>query len=354
MTIRIPISENVHRALTVGLAYHLVKPLLRDTSRTFYLTLRMLPGAVECQIGLAYLLARTADTIADTELVPVESRLQALADLRDRIMGDSSAKLDLAGLAQRQAPKAQRKLMEQVRDVLQMLDVLSEKDRRLIREVLSTIISGQELDLKRFGPGYTANLPALETEAELDDYTFRVAGCVGEFWTRLCRAHLFPRAKVDEAMLLRDGIRFGKGLQLVNILRDIPADLHNGRCYLPRQPLAAAGLTPEDLRSAASEPRFRALYQTWLDRAGDHLQAGWNYTMALPGGQWRLRLACAWPALFGARTLRKLRGENVLDETRRIKITRREVRAIMARSIVLSAWPAAWKAQFRREMGLRK
>ena len=59
----------------------------------------------------------------------------------------------------------------------------------------------------------------------MDDYTYRVAGCVGEFWTRLCRAHLFPRAVVDDAMLLRDGIRFGKGLQLVNILRDIPADL---------------------------------------------------------------------------------------------------------------------------------
>jgi farnesyl-diphosphate farnesyltransferase len=84
------------------------------------------------------------------------------------------------------------------------------------------------------------------------------------------------------------------------------------------------------------------------------LQAGWNYTNALPRGQWRLRLACAWPVLFGARTLRKLRGENVLDSTRRVKISRREVRAIMARSIVLSAWPAAWRGQFRREMGARK
>ena len=33
--------------------------LLKQTSRSFYLTLRVLPAAVRPQIGLAYLLART-------------------------------------------------------------------------------------------------------------------------------------------------------------------------------------------------------------------------------------------------------------------------------------------------------
>jgi len=331
-----------------------LQSLLRDTSRSFYLTLRILPRAVRPQVGLAYLLARATDTIADTELVPLEARLQALADLRDRILGAPSPALDLAQLAPSQASEPERKLLDRVEEDLRIFNELAEEDKRLMREVLSTIISGQELDLKRFSPPHPSHLRALETEAELDDYTYRVAGCVGEFWTRLCRAHLFPRAPVDDAMLLRDGVRFGKGLQLVNILRDLPADLAKGRCYLPRQSLAAAGLAPEDLRSAANEPRFRALYQSWLDRAGDHLQAGWNYTNALPDGQWRLRLACAWPILIGAGTLRKLRGENILDATRRIKITRPEVRALMARSVVLSLWPAGWKAQFRREMSRRK
>ena len=48
--------------------------LLKATSRSFYLTLRVLPAAVRPQIGLAYLLARTTDTIADTELVALDSR----------------------------------------------------------------------------------------------------------------------------------------------------------------------------------------------------------------------------------------------------------------------------------------
>ncbi len=331
-----------------------LQSLLRDTSRSFYLTLRILPRAVRPQVGLAYLLARTTDTIADSELVPLESRLQALAALRDRIMGASSAPLNFAGLTPGQESKAERALLERCEETLRILGGFAEEDRRLIREVLITIISGQELDLKRFGAPHFPELAALETDAELDDYTWRVAGCVGEFWTRICRAHLYPHARLDDPVLLRDGIRFGKGLQLVNILRDIPADLCKGRCYIPRQSLQAAGLAPEDLRSAASEPRFRALYRTWLGRAGDHLEAGWNYTNALPSGQWRLRLACAWPILIGARTLRRLRGENVLDATRRIKIRRPEVRAIVARSILLLFWPSGWKAQFGREMGMSK
>ena len=43
--------------------------LLKEVSRSFYLTMRVLPSAIRPQIGLAYLLARTTDTIADTEIV---------------------------------------------------------------------------------------------------------------------------------------------------------------------------------------------------------------------------------------------------------------------------------------------
>lgn len=217
-----------------------LQSLLRDTSRSFYLTVRILPRAVRPQVGIAYLLARTTDTIADSRLDSTPTRLRALADLRSRILGAPAPALHQVHLQHGNETAPERQLLDRVEETLRVFNDLAEEDKRLIREVLSTIISGQELDLQRFGPGERQNLPALETEADLDDYTYRVAGCVGEFWTRLCRAHLFSRAQVDEAMLLRDGIRFGKGLQLVNILRDIPADLNNGRCYLPRQSLAAA------------------------------------------------------------------------------------------------------------------
>ncbi len=327
--------------------------LLKATSRSFYLTLRILPRAIRPQVSLAYLLARTTDTIADTELVSVQGRLDALEALRGRILGTASAALDFGRLSEGCALPAEKNLLERAEESLRLLDQLPEADRRLVRDVLRVITSGQELDLKRFAETKAAALAALETEAELDDYTYRVAGCVGEFWTRICRAHLFPDARLDDNFLLRNGVRFGKGLQWVNILRDIPRDLRKGRCYLPRQSLAAAGLSADDLLSSGNHARFRPLYDQWLAGAEAHLAAGWDYTNALPSGQFRLRLACAWPILIGARTLRKLRHENMLDNTRRVKVSRPEIRALIGRSILLYPWPSAWLGQFGREINNR-
>ena len=323
----------------------LLGDLLKATSRSFYLTLRVLPAAVRSQIGLAYLLARTTDTVADTEIVSLAQRLEALRALRERIAGQGTAALNFGELARQQGLPAERVLLEKVEASLALLATLSPADLTLVRAVLATIISGQELDLQRFGRGEeaAAGIQALATDAELDDYTYRVAGCVGEFWTKICRAHLFPKASLDEQKLIADGIRFGQGLQLVNILRDIPADLKNGRCYLPADRLAAAGLTPENLLEVRNETVFLPLFRGYLDLAEGHLDAGWRYTNTLPFGQFRVRLACAWPVLFGLRTVVKLRAAGAEGLRQRVKITRGEVRGILFRSLLASPFPGLWR-----------
>jgi farnesyl-diphosphate farnesyltransferase len=339
----------------------LLTGLLKDVSRSFYLTLRVLPKSIRPQIGLAYLLARTTDTIADTELIPLDQRLKSLQSLRERILGTSTAPLNFGELARQQTLPAERVLLEKCEASLELLQTLSESDRKLVREVIDVITSGQELDLRRFGRwGETTGEPAsifaargdarptnqiiaLRTDEELDDYIYRVAGCVGEFWTKMCRAHVFPNAKLDDAKLLLDGVRFGKGLQLVNILRDLPADLKNGRCYLPGEKLAEIGFQPADLRNPANEPRLRPLYNRWLDHAEAHLAAGWNYTNTVPRTCVRVRLACAWPVLIGLRTIERLRTGNVLDPQQRIKISRAQVRKVILQSVVCYPLQGVWR-----------
>jgi len=320
--------------------------LLRQTSRSFYLTLRILPGRVRPAIGLAYLLARTTDTVADTNLVSVDQRLAALRRLRARILGEQDGVLDFGELARHQGSPAERRLLVLCQESLSALRTLAPDAVQLVRAVLATITSGQELDLRRFAQASGENIVALPTDADLDDYTYRVAGCVGEFWTKLCRAHLFPNANLNDAHLLADGVRFGKGLQLVNILRDLPADLRQGRCYLPADRLAGVGLTPADLLRPVNEPRLRPLYHAYLALALAHLAAGWAYTNSLPWGQVRVRLACAWPILIGVKTVERLRTANPLDGTQRVKVSRTEVRRIMLRSLWLYPCRAAWKCQF--------
>jgi farnesyl-diphosphate farnesyltransferase len=330
----------------------LLTSLLRDVSRSFYLTMRMLPGPVRRQISVAYLLARTTDTIADTEMAEVPSRLQALAALRQRIRGHDDAPLRLAQLGAGQGLPAERILLQHCEESLRLLLDLSEADRLLVRDVLDIIISGQELDLQRFGAATADQIVALQTGEELDDYTYRVAGCVGEFWTKMCAAHLRLGNGLDGESLVRKGARFGKGLQLVNILRDLPQDLRHGRCYVPTPLLTEAGLVPEDLLSPQNAGRFRPAYDQLIALAEGHLAAGWEYTGLLPKRQVRLRLACAWPVLIGARTLRKLRHENMLDATRRVKVSRPEVRSLILRSVFLYPFGRAWDAQFGKEMEL--
>lgn len=322
-----------------------LQELLGQTSRSFHLTLRVLPGCVRPQIGLAYLLARTADTIADTEIVPPEQRVVALAELRARILGQRTDALNLTEFARQQGAPAERALLEQSEAAVAQLRDFAPADVELIRRVLDTITSGQELDLRRFSGASAQSITALHTNAELDDYTYRVAGCVGEFWTKLCRAHVFPRARLDDARLLADGVRFGKGLQLVNILRDLPTDLRKGRCYLPAEVLRVAGLQPPDLLDAGAEKRVRPIYDPLLAQAEAHLAAGWAYTNFLPWRCVRVRLACAWPVLIGVQTLARLRVQNPLDATQPVKITRPLVRGILWRSVVLYPFPGLWRSQ---------
>lgn len=325
----------------------LLTPLLKQVSRSFYLTLRVLPASIRPQIGLAYLLARTTDTIADTELVPLDQRLEALRQLREAILAADAVgqkpPLQFGGLVEHQGSPAERVLLERVEDALAVLRGFRSDDQQRIRGVLQIITSGQELDLIRFRQASPGNIVALQADEELDDYTYRVAGCVGEFWTRMCRAHVFPDDNLDDGFLLSSGVRFGKGLQLVNILRDLPRDLLSGRCYLPQNRLASAGLAPADLPKPEVWSKFRPVYAAHLDRAEAHLAAGWAYTNALPWRSMRIRLACAWPILIGLKTCSELRSCNVLDPAARVKISRAAVKGIIARSLLLYPFPGFWK-----------
>jgi farnesyl-diphosphate farnesyltransferase len=127
------------------------------------------------------------------------------------------------------------------------------------------------------------------------------------------------------------GIRFGKGLQLVNILKDLPRDIRQGRCYIPRELLEQVGLQPKDLLHEHNAPAIRPVFQQLVKVALDHLDQGWCYTMAIPRFEVRLRLACMWPILIGLRTLQGLMPTpNVLSPVAPVKISRGEVYRIMA------------------------
>ncbi|HZI84861.1 MAG TPA: squalene/phytoene synthase family protein, partial [Casimicrobiaceae bacterium] len=210
----------------------LIGDLLRQVSRSFYLSLAILPRPLREPIGLAYLLARASDTVADTRLLPRVERLGHLHTLRAAYSG---APADVAAVGRAcallQSLEAERELLTRVAEALARVDRLPADDRAAVRGVLSTITDGQVFDLVRFPGEDAGTLAALDTLAELDRYTYLVAGCVGEFWTDMTGAHTRAARGWDLSDMREKGIRFGKALQMTNILRDCAKDLRIGRCY---------------------------------------------------------------------------------------------------------------------------
>jgi farnesyl-diphosphate farnesyltransferase len=211
-------------------------------------------------------------------------------------------------------------------------------DQRYIRDLVLTLTQGMQMDLEVFPSEQEGTIGTLENRADLDRYTYFVAGCVGEFWTRMAVAHLPSLQHWDSAAMETKGVHFGKGLQLTNIVRDIASDVRIGRCYLPRVELASLGVQPEELLDPASVERIRPLLRELLDLILSYYREGWAYTLAIPRREWRLRLACAWPLFIGLSTLGLVqRSRQLLDPNARVKIARAQVYAIMARSLA-SVW----------------
>ena len=293
--------------------------MLKGVSRSFYLTLRLLPAPMRGTASLGYLFARTSDTLADTAGAPLATRLACLDAFASAVAGPGAPPSWPADLETAVSDPRERRLLEQTHRLLAWLRELPAAEAHLVREVLATIVSGQRLDLERFAGADAARPVALTDDSALDDYAWRVAGCVGAFWTRLGLLTLGGRfATAPAAGLLEWGIAYGKGLQLVNILRDLPADLAAGRCYLP----TADPLDPASLMES---------HRRWVERAGEWVDAGFAYAATLRSR--RLRAATVLPAMLARETLQRLRDASWEDLQSRIKIPRTRVYLAMVRAL---------------------
>ena len=317
----------------------LLKDVLKGVSRSFYLTLRVLPKNLREPIGLAYLLARTADTLTDRHRRAgfTGARLEGLVVLRSQLVGpaDASVLRKLAAQSMDGDPSPEdRALFGSLVECFALLESFDIADREQVRWVVDKLTQGMEMDLTSFPAEDSGELAALATGAHLDRYTYLVAGCVGEFWTRITVAHASTLKWWDVAQMSETGVRFGKALQLTNVLRDIPRDLRAGRCYLPADELAKAGLSPEALLDPSNETRVREVLIPWMQAALGHFQAAEEYLLAVPSRSVRLRLACLWPLLLGLATLARLaRSGKWLDPDSTVKVSRSWVYRMMFLSL---------------------
>jgi farnesyl-diphosphate farnesyltransferase len=293
--------------------------ILKNVSRSFYLSLRLLPEGMRDGASLGYLLARSSDTIADTASVSVADRITLLDDYERSVQnGEPFIAPDFLLTA---CTDAEKVLLEQAPGIFSWLQQMDAPVQELVREVLHTIISGQKLDLQRFGNASAAQHMELKDDAELLDYCYRVAGCVGEFWTKLgfySEGPNFSREPV--AVMMPWAKHFGQALQLVNILRDLPEDLRTGRFYLPHTSSVSIG---EDML---------VQHRRWLQQARHLLADGILYSDALRGR--KLRAATVLPALLADETIDKLVSATWQQLEQRVKVPRSTVFRCLAEAML--------------------
>ncbi len=325
--------------------------LLQGVSRSFFLTIKLLPEPLRAPISLGYLLARTMDTIADAApAAKAADRLEHLRAFAVMVKYGPNAEAFTRlkkEITSRLPASAERTLLESAPRLIAWLEHIARDDQWELRRVLGRIAYGQELDLARFGDG-TSGIVALQTVADLDDYTYFVAGSVGEFWTRLSTRHLGANfARLSEKEMLPLGKRYGQGLQLINILRDLREDLSSGRCYLPLEELTAAGLTPEDLTKHPA--KARKLVRKWRAEAVARLDDGWKYVQAI--GEWKLRYPVAMPILIGLDTLKLLAKEPPLEASAKMKVKRSETASTLLKAklgVISQKWLDGMYARRRK------
>ncbi len=317
----------------------LFQDVLKGVSRSFYLTLRILPTAVREPIGLAYLLARAADTLADTSVLPSDQRLAHLHKFKEFVARPESAAdcVDIQSALQGQLENDdEQRLLELLPQLFSLLVLQSEQDQGLIRQVVATLTDGMVFDLDTFPAEESGEIKVLQQQAELDHYTYMVAGCVGEFWTQVSMAHVAALFHWDCNRLTKLGVHFGQGLQMTNILRDLPRDLCIGRCYLPQAWLDQQQLSVEQLLDKSNSDLARPLLQQGIDLALERFEAAQHYVLAIPRHCVRLRLAALWPLMIGLGTLRELSASNNwLDVNATIKVDRNWIYKMILKSMFM-------------------
>ena len=300
-----------------------LETLLKNTSRSLYLSVRVLPRVMRPAFSVAYLLCRYADTVADTPLLPAPRRLFWIERFPSILQNQAAEEIELLTheIKGGSSNPYERILIENLRPCLDAFNQIPGNQKPFILEVVRAVCEGMKIDLQVFPHEQNAPVIAFQTNKELENYCRLMGGKPGEFWSQLIfRSTQIP---TDKETFLKLGRHIGDALQIVNILRDLPNDLQIGRCYFPQEDLQSVGLTPQELLYPANSPRFESVKQKWIAWGLARLQEGNSYFRLLPKTQPGQRTAVAWPILWAADTLYKIALEpDLLNIKKRVKISR--------------------------------
>jgi farnesyl-diphosphate farnesyltransferase len=307
------------------------REILPAVSRTFALSIRLLPGDLGAAVRCAYLICRIADTIEDEPVLPAEQKASALDALAACF--DSAEAVDefLRSTADVSGDPAHVRLVRHSDLVFAAYRELPPATREHVRRWVGEMIAG----MRKFVLIYPRGI-RIQSLDEYKEYCYYVAGTVGYLLTDLWHEHSPSIGKRQYDDLRTRCRAFAEALQTVNILKDVARDAeHENSIYIPDQLLREHGSAHATILASDRAAENRAALATLVQLAWHDLDQATAYLLAIPRRAVSIRLFCALPLLFAYATLRDLtRTPDALARRVVVKISRSEVKSLTVLSML--------------------
>jgi farnesyl-diphosphate farnesyltransferase len=275
------------------------RAILESVSRTFALTIPLLPANLEKVVGNTYLLCRIVDTIEDAVCIDPKTK-QVLSTLFVKTVLDSSYSEEFVKeslIALLHHPNHDEKdLIKNIPRILRVLQSCDEKQRHAVAQCVQIMSEGMSYFHVR------QNQVGLEDLKEFEKYCYVVAGVVGEMLTTVFALHsaAFAKAISGKESL---AIAFGQALQMTNILKDSPEDRLRGVSWKPK------GIDQTEL----------------LVIAHQKLEDSLRYIYCIPKSEPGIRQFCFLAFGLAVLTLKQIAKRHQFQESAEVKLTRAQV-----------------------------
>jgi farnesyl-diphosphate farnesyltransferase len=312
------------------------REMLTRVSRTFAPTIRMLPRRLCLPVTVAYLLCRIADTVEDEAGIPAKLKKNLLLTYADIFkQGDADYKTNfLKGLEAIPDHNPDVVLAKNLRRVLNVYDTFHPE----VQKMIATWVVEMTLGMKKYAQSSAKRKKQfLYSMKELDEYMYYVAGTVGHLLTSLFSYFSEKITPAISKKLEAFSESFGKGLQLVNIIRDMAGDLKRGQSYIPDEILQKYQLTRKSIFEIKNRDNAELLFDELIRTAIDHLDKAMAYVVHIPKEETRIRIFCLLPIFWAMQTLRIIH-DNTLNLLRpeKVKISRSMIRKEFYKTLILT------------------
>ena len=304
--------------------------LLKSTARSLYLSAKFMPKKKSKVFSCAYLICRAADSIADTEIIPLDKRLH-LINIYPKLVETSDP--DLLRELQSALPKknnlheSERLLLKNLSVCLDAFNNLSSYHKEITLHVVNAVCKAMQWDLSYFPESESGLLKAAPNTARTQIYCEHMGGEPGVFWSKL----ILNRKNNDT--FIQNGKKIGMALQITNILRDLAQDVKIGRIYLPLTDLTENNLMPQDLLEKKTYKKLKPVIFKWITWGVNNLAAAKDFMQEIPKYRFLDRASVAWPVIWSLDTLLLLASsKNILDKNKIEKIPKRTIYLTMLAS----------------------